>query len=45
MAFEKGYLTIALALMVPGIAWVAEKRPLPALRMLAAVIVVTILAR
>ncbi|MGH6804024.1 MAG: DUF2339 domain-containing protein, partial [Methyloceanibacter sp.] len=25
LALEKGWLTIALALMVPGIAWVAEK--------------------
>ena len=32
MALDKGWLTIALALMVPGIAWIAEKRPLPALR-------------
>ena len=37
MALEKGWLTVALALMVPGIAWVADKRPLPALRWLAAV--------
>ena len=28
-ALEKGWLTVALALMVPGIAWVAEQRPLP----------------
>ena len=33
-ALEKGWLTVALALMVPGIAWVAEKRPLPLLRWL-----------
>src|SRR5262249_256953 len=38
MALEKGWLTIALSLMVPGIAWVAGKRPLPALRVLAAVV-------
>jgi uncharacterized membrane protein len=38
MALEKGWLTVALALMVPGIAWVADKRPLPALRVLAAAI-------
>ncbi|MGH6866518.1 MAG: DUF2339 domain-containing protein [Methyloceanibacter sp.] len=36
LALEKGWLTVALALMVPGIAWVAEKRPWPALRWLAA---------
>ena len=45
MALEKGWLTIALALMVPGIAWVAERRPLPALRLLAAVIGVLVLVR
>ena len=45
MALEKGWLTVALALMVPGIAWVADKRPLPALRMLAAVGGVLVLAR
>ena len=31
-ALEKGWLTVALALMVPGIAWIAEQRPLPWLR-------------
>jgi uncharacterized membrane protein len=45
MALEKGWLTVALALMVPGVAWVAEKRPLPALRWLAAAIGVLVLAR
>jgi uncharacterized membrane protein len=45
MALEKGWLTVALALMVPGIAWVAEQRPLPQLRTLAAVIVTVVLAR
>ena len=38
-ALEKGWLTIGLALMAPGAAWVAEKRPLPALRWLAAIMV------
>src|ERR1700704_4455543 len=33
-ALEKGWLTVALALMVPGIAWVAAQRPLPMLRWL-----------
>ena len=28
-ALEKGWLTVGLALMAPGAAWVAEKRPLP----------------
>ena len=36
-ALERGWLTVALALMVPGIAWVSDQRPLPALRVLAAV--------
>ncbi len=44
-ALEKGWLTIALALMAPGAAWVAEKRPLPALRWLAAVMVAVTVAR
>jgi uncharacterized membrane protein len=42
---EKGWLTIGLALMVPGIAWVALNRPLPLLRWAAAVGVVLVLAR
>jgi uncharacterized membrane protein len=45
MSLEKGWLTVALALMVPGIAWVLLARPLPALRVLAAVIVVLVLLR
>jgi len=44
-ALEKGWLTVALALMVPGIAWVAAQRPLPMLRWLAAVIVALVVAR
>ena len=44
-AMEKGWLTVGLALMVPGIAYVSEKRPLPALRWLAAAIGVIVLAR
>jgi uncharacterized membrane protein len=35
-ALEKGWLTVGLALMAPGIAWVADKRPLPPLRWIAA---------
>src|SRR5205085_3873893 len=38
MAIEKGWLTIGLALIVLGIAWVAQQRPWPVLRILAAVI-------
>jgi uncharacterized membrane protein len=45
MALDKGWLTIALALMVPGIAWIAEQRPLPALRSLAAIVTALVLAR
>jgi len=44
-AFEKGWLTVGLALMVPGAAWVSEKRPLPWLRWLAAIMVAAVLAR
>ena len=44
-ALEKGWLTIGLALMVPGAAWIAEKRPLPWLRWLAAIMVAVVLAR
>jgi uncharacterized membrane protein len=44
-ALEKGWLTIALALTVPGIAWVVEQRPLPWLRWLAAILVAVVTAR
>ena len=44
-ALEKGWLTVGLALMAPGIAWVAEKRPLPMLRWIAAVAAVLVVAR
>jgi uncharacterized membrane protein len=45
MALDRGWLTIALALMVPGIAYVERERPLPALRWLAAAIVMIVIAR
>jgi uncharacterized membrane protein len=45
LTLAKGWLTVALALMVPGIAWVAEKRPWPALRWLAAAVTVGVLGR
>jgi uncharacterized membrane protein len=45
LALDKGWLTVGLALMVPGIAWISEQRPLPALRMLAAGVVVLVLLR
>ncbi len=44
-ALEKGWLTIGLALMVPGAAYIAEKRPLPWLRWLAAIMVAVVVAR
>jgi uncharacterized membrane protein len=45
LALEKGWLTIGLALMVPGVAWIAQKRPLPFLRWLAAALVVLVMLR
>jgi uncharacterized membrane protein len=44
-SLEKGWLTIALALMVPGIAWIAEQRPFPMLRWLAAAAAALVTAR
>ncbi|HXZ45729.1 MAG TPA: DUF2339 domain-containing protein [Pseudolabrys sp.] len=44
-ALEKGWLTVGLALMVPGIAWISERRPLPALRYFAAAVIVLVVVR
>jgi uncharacterized membrane protein len=44
-ALQKGWLTIGLSLMVPGIAWIAERRPLPMLRKLCGAIAALVLAR
>jgi uncharacterized membrane protein len=44
-ALEKGWLTVGLALMAPGAAWVAQKRPLPWLRALAAIVAAIVTAR
>jgi uncharacterized membrane protein len=44
-ALERGWLTVALALMVPGIAYVADRRPLPMLRQLCIVLTLLVLAR
>ena len=44
-ALEKGWLTIGLSLMAPGIAWIAERRPLPMLRKLCGAIAALVLAR
>lgn len=44
-ALEKGWLTVALSLMVPGIAWISDQRALPMLRKLCGVIVTLVMAR
>jgi len=44
-ALEKGWLTVALALMVPGTAWIAEQRPLPWLRWLCGILVTMVMLR
>ena len=45
LAMEKGWLTVALALMAPGIAWVERQRPLPALRWTAAAMIGLVMVR
>jgi len=44
-ALEKGWLTIALALMSLGTAWIAMQRPIPFLRTLAAILAAIVVAR
>jgi uncharacterized membrane protein len=44
-ALERGWLTVALALLVPGVAWIASQRPLPWLRWLAAIVTGLVVAR
>ena len=44
-ALEKGWLTIALALMSAGTAWVSRQRPIPFLRSLAAILAGIVVAR
>jgi uncharacterized membrane protein len=44
-ALEKGWLTIALSLMVPGTAWISMQRPIPFLRWLAAILAGIVVAR
>ena len=44
-SLEKGWLTVALALMVPGIVWISEQRPFPLLRPIAAALVVLVVVR
>jgi uncharacterized membrane protein len=45
LALEKGWLTIALSLMAPGIAYVSTYRPLPLLRWLSAAMAIVVLLR
>jgi uncharacterized membrane protein len=44
-ALEKGWLTIALALMSLGTAWISMQRPIPFLRWLAAILAGIVVAR
>jgi uncharacterized membrane protein len=44
-ALEKGWLTVSLALMVPGIAWISTKRALPMLRPLCTILVALVMLR
>ncbi|QUS41680.1 DUF2339 domain-containing protein [Tardiphaga alba] len=44
-ALEKGWLTIALALMTLGTAWISMQRPIPFLRWLAAILAAIVCAR
>lgn len=45
MALEKGWLTVAFALMAPGIAMVGERRPVPFLRWLSAFAAALVIGR
>ena len=45
LALEKGWLTIALSAMVPGIAWVHTRRPWEVLRWLASIVTGLVLFR
>src|SRR5207248_10563268 len=44
-ALEKGWLTIALALMSLGTAWISSQRPIPFLRSLAAILAAIVVLR
>ncbi|WP_181705862.1 DUF2339 domain-containing protein [Chthonobacter rhizosphaerae] len=44
-ALEKGFLTVALALLVPAIAWVEAARPVPGLRAVALAVAAVVVAR
>jgi len=45
LALEKGWLTVALSLIVPGVAWIERARPLPWLRVLCGVLVGVVMLR
>lgn len=44
-ALDGGWLSVGFALMAPGIAWVADKRPLPMLRWLVGAIAILVAGR
>ncbi len=44
-ALEKGWLSVAFALMAPGVAWIANRRQLPVLRWLVVALAVLVLGR
>jgi len=44
-ALEKGWLTVALALIAPAASWVSLRRPVPMLRWLAAIMAMIVTAR
>jgi uncharacterized membrane protein len=45
MVFDKGYLTVSLALLALAAAWVSTQRPLPLLRWVAAIAALAVVAR
>lgn len=45
LALDKGWLSVAFSLMVPGVAWVGQKREIPALRWLAVGLIVVVVGR
>ncbi|HEX9903852.1 MAG TPA: DUF2339 domain-containing protein, partial [Propylenella sp.] len=45
LALEKGWLSVAFALMVPGVAWIGQKRRWPVLRWLAVALIMLVVGR
>ncbi|MHA1546123.1 MAG: DUF2339 domain-containing protein [Alphaproteobacteria bacterium] len=45
MVLEKGWLTVALALLSPALAWIALQRPVPILRVVGALAAIIVTAR